>query len=251
MSDSTFPFSSSAQPDAEVEDAPASRRKPVVVGGVVAAVAVLAGGWFVLGGSGDGGPAAASAVRSASVSTTGTASGSVGKGAAVIAVPAAATDQVGRNPFKVLYVAPQAASAGTTTTGTPVGTASGATSGTSSTGTVPAPVSAPPSSTGAPAKTAVTTPNPQPSTPPKYLTVMNVDSVKNQVTFRLVDRTVTDPAKAQQDAVVKPGEVFATYFKLLGYGTVNDANNQPRNCTDLQYGDNRIKLCVGESYQVG
>ena len=78
-----------------------------------------------------------------------------------------------------------------------------------------------------------------------------VDPGANQVRFKLIDRAPEKPEDAETVVVVKPGEVFATYFKLIGYGTLLDANNQPRNCTDLLYGDTRLKLCEGESYQLG
>jgi hypothetical protein len=247
----TFPFETAtpvepAEPLDAVDQA-RSRRPLLVGGGLLGALVLAAGGWFFLHGSSDATSAGARLVvqhHKPAVAAPPAAA------APAAPVPAATTDHVGRNPFKALYVAPAAAAPGTTTSTT--GTASGATSGTTST----APKAGSTTSTTSTSTTSTTkptsaTPSPQPSTPPKYLTVKVVDPTANQVTFTLVDRTVSDPAKAQQNVVVKPGEVFATYFKLLGYGTVLDAGGQPRNCTDLQYGENRLKLCQGESYQVG
>lgn len=220
------------------EDEGQRRRRPRRLAGA-AAVAVLATGAFVsLGGGSSAAPAASSSLPSSNVVSAPKAAPAPGH------VPPPAAEPVGRNPFKALYVEPVAAPAAPA-----AGTASGATSGTTPAG---AAVAAAPATGGQPGSQPAGSAAPaQPQQPPKYLSVQSVDSAANQVTFTLVDRTVTDPKKATTTVVVKPGEVFATYFKLLGYGTVLDATGKPRSCTDLQYGDNRIKLCVGESYQVG
>lgn len=220
------------------EDEVRRRRPPRSLVGAAAVAVVATGAFFAVGSGSSAVTPVSSALpvsKVAPVPQTVPAPGHV---------PPPAAEPVGRNPFKVLYVEPVAAPAAPA-----AGTATGATSGTTPAG---AGLAVAPAAAGQPAaQPAGSTPVAQPQQPPKYLSVQSVDSAANQVTFTLVDRTVTDPKKATTTVVVKPGEVFATYFKLLGYGTVLDANNQPRSCTDLQYGDNRIKLCVGESYQVG
>lgn len=253
MTETTFPFETAAPEAAEERR---SRRSTLIAGGVIGAVVLAGAGWFFLHGGSDDATASAAPVSTAKRHAA--AAPVPAAPVPVVAVPAAATDHVGRNPFKALYVAPVTGPAGTesTTSGTATGTTSGTTStgATGSTTTTGGTTKTGTASTSTGTKTGTTgtaTPGPQPSQPPKYLTVKAVDAGANQVTFTMVDRTATDPAKASQDTVVKPGEVFATYFKLLGYGTLVDANGQPRQCTDLQYGDNRLKLCQGESYQVG
>jgi hypothetical protein len=250
MTENSFPFESVAEPPPfEDGDEGGSRKSVLLVGGVVASLVLGAGGFFLLnsgGGEDDEFAVPARAPQAAAPMEA--------EPAPVEVIPVATTEQVGRSPFKVLYVEPKAAPAGTTTEGTPTGTATGATSGTvdsgsgDSGGLVPGSGGAgsKPGSGGA----GETVPE-QPKTPPKHLTVVAVDAAANQVTFKLVDRAAEKPEDVEQSVVVKPGEIFATYFKLIGYGTMLDANDKPRNCTDLQYGDALLKLCERESYQVG
>ncbi len=254
MTENSFPFDQPVDGAAgpAVEE-PSERRSPVLLlGGVLGALVLGAGGWFfVTGGDADDEFAAPVTKRPPSVGSP------VQPAPEAVVVPVAATEAVGRNPFKALYVPPSGGSTGapgTTTEGTPAtGTGTGATSGAgtgTSGGTSKGAAGGTPTGQAPTAPVEGTTPPEQPKTPPKYLSVQVVDPAANQVTFKLVDRAAAKPEEAEQTVVVKPGEVFATYFKLLGYGTVLDANNNPRNCTDLQYGDALIKLCENESYQV-
>jgi hypothetical protein len=243
MSESSFPFESSAEA-APPEDTPESpSRKPALLaGGLVTSLLLGAGAFLLIGGGGDD--------RSDDLfvppQSPPVAAPAEAEPAPIEVVPAATTEVIGRNPFKARYVEPKASAgdAGTTAEGAAAGTASGVTSGTDG---------APTTSGGGsvPSGTTASGPAPaeQPKTPPKYLSLVVVDPVGNQVTFKLVDREAATPEKSEQTVVVKPGEIFASYFKLLGYGTLLDGNEKPRNCTDLQYGDSLIKLCENESYQ--
>jgi hypothetical protein len=253
MSESTFPFGEPVEAPLLEESEPKDSRKAVfAVAGVVASLVLGAGAFLVLGGGDDdvelgGPPPAPSAAAPVEAEP-----------APVEVVPVATTEQLGRSPFKVLYTEPKAASAGTTTEGDPSGTGSGATSGPVDAGTASAgggtgeALPGTTTTTGATGgSTGGSLPDEQPTAPPKFVKVDVVDADANQVAFALVDRTAERPEDRNQTVIVKPGEVFATYFKLLGYGTLKDAGGNDRKCTDLQYGDARLKLCEGESYQVG
>lgn len=247
MSDSSFPFDAPVDATAGMDDDTAGGRNPVVlIGGLVGAMVLAAGGWFLLGGD------AAEEDLALPVRAPKAAAPAPADSAAAVIVPAAATQTVGRNPFKALYVAPKAAAApaqgGTTTEGAPTGTSG--TGGEGATGSTGGAAGAAGGSTGGTSGGSKGVAE-QPKTPPKYLSVAVVDPNANQVTFKLLDREAAKPEDRDQTVIVKPGEVFATYFKLIGYGTLLDANNNPRNCTDLLYGDTRLKLCEGESYQLG
>jgi hypothetical protein len=247
MSESSFPFESSAEaaPPEDTETSP-SRKPALLAGGLVASLLLGAGAFLLVGGGGDdeaddlfvppqSPPVAAPAEA---------------EPAPIEVVPAATTEVIGRNPFKARYVEPKAspAGAGTTAEGAAAGTASGVTSGTDAPTTTSGGGTGPSGATSGGAAPVDPVPE-QPKTPPKYLSLAVVDPVGNQVTFKLVDREAATPEESEQNVVVKPGEIFASYFKLLGYGTMLDANDKPRNCTDLQYGDSLIKLCENESYQ--
>jgi hypothetical protein len=135
MSQDTFPFAEGSDTAAFADEAEPERNRKAVIaaGGVAAALVLAAAGYFFLGGSGDG------AVDSAFVP------GRVAHPA--VAAPKSATkpakklpapykEQLGRDPFKALYVLPAVAQAGpgVTATGT---TAPGVTPAVSGTGTVP------------------------------------------------------------------------------------------------------------------
>ena len=131
MSESPFPSSDAETADPEVD--PGSRRRTLVAGGALAAVVLAAGAFFLLGGNDaaeqelaapSGAPAAAPA-PSASPST----------------LPVASKIELGRNPFKALYVQPAAAPA-TSATSAPSAPPTGGTTGstgstTGSTGRTP------------------------------------------------------------------------------------------------------------------
>jgi hypothetical protein len=112
MTESSFPFDQPAEPlgmDQGHEDG--GRDGRLVLVGAVAAVALAGAGFVLLGGGGDvEEELAAAPVRPRAAATA-------AAPAPLEIVPVAATDVVGRNPFKARYVAPAVAPA--STTGTP------------------------------------------------------------------------------------------------------------------------------------
>jgi hypothetical protein len=148
MSQSTFPFSLDAEPDAEERDDQRNKKAIVVAGAVVAALVIGAAGYLLLGGSGDEADSAYVPVVHHPAVVTGSAATPK---KAVKKLPAAYDAQLGRDPFKALYVLPVAetGAAGSTTDSTvpaAVGTSADGTTtgsagtGTTSTGTGAAPV---------------------------------------------------------------------------------------------------------------
>lgn len=273
MSESTFPFADQAEP-APVDDEPGGgdRGKLAVVGGVALGLALFAGGFLLLTGGDDAETDLAVPIRPPAAAAP------AAEPEAVEVVPAALDQPIGYNPFKARYVAPEAAAAsgGEVPAGTTTGTTTGITSvtsagssatgngGTSTTITIKDDSTAGSSSSpevvevteqtdstdpGSPTGSSDPAPEPQPKTPPKLISLTSVDTAANQLTFEVLDRETGEADKGVETIIVKPGEVFATYFKLFGYGSLKDAGGEARNCADLLYGDARLKLCEGESYQ--
>jgi hypothetical protein len=114
MSQDTFPFVEGEDDAPFAEEGERNRKAVLIAGGVAAALVLGAAGWFFLGGSSD------SSTDSALVPTHQVRPAVVApKKAAVKPVkklPAAYKAQLGRDPFKALYVVPAA------TTTAPVGT---------------------------------------------------------------------------------------------------------------------------------
>ncbi|MCW2779260.1 MAG: hypothetical protein JWN17_2985 [Frankiales bacterium] len=169
MTESPFPFTPLDEAEAAEEAGGSNRRVLVLAGGVVAALALAATSFLVLGGSDDSTDVA---VASPVVRTTRAVQPAVAQRAPVKApakLPVAFTEDLGRNPFKALYVAPAAAAGPATdptltggaavapaTGGTTTGSTTGSTTTGSGTGTGTAP------STGG---STPTTTGPAPVTP--------------------------------------------------------------------------------------
>jgi hypothetical protein len=110
MSESTFPFDApeDAQSVAVEEDSSSAGRKPLLlVGGLLGALVLGGGGFFLLSGDDEltdelGAPAAKPPAAEVALESVPEA----------VVVPVAATQPVGRNPFKALYVVPKAAAGG-------------------------------------------------------------------------------------------------------------------------------------------
>lgn len=120
----------------EAPEASNNRRNILLVGGL-AAVVLAGGGYFFLAGGSSSDTASDSFVvphHKAPVTKTVAKKAPAAKAKTVI-VPATSTVPIGRNPFKVLYVAPvqtssTSSSGSTTTSSTTTGTTTGTTSGT-------------------------------------------------------------------------------------------------------------------------
>ena len=104
MTESPFP-STSAEPTSDTEAAPAGRRGRVVAGGLLVALALGAGAFFLLGGD------SADAEQELSAPGQVRAAAAPAPAATTTALPAVSTVELGRNPFKALYVQPVAAPA--------------------------------------------------------------------------------------------------------------------------------------------
>ena len=126
MSDSTFPFASE-QEDAAFDEG-SNRRPIVIVGGVVAALVLGAGGYLLLGGGGGAtndsfvaphvAGAAARAAAAAAKTNAAAKAHPAGASTAVKKLPTAYKEQIGRDPFKALYVVPAVTSDAPVTVGT-------------------------------------------------------------------------------------------------------------------------------------
>jgi hypothetical protein len=134
MSNETFPFADGEEALPYVEDATGNRRVVLLAGVIAAALLVGAGAWFLLGGSSSTNTAAFSPSARAPHVTTATKK-TVVKPAAKL--PAAYKAQLGRDPFRALYVVPVVAAPGTTTPGTTTTTPTTTGTGTGTTPTTP------------------------------------------------------------------------------------------------------------------
>jgi hypothetical protein len=132
MSQDTFPFVE-GEDTAAFEDEPSSNRRALfLAGGVAAALVLGAGGWLLLGGSSD---SATSAVVFPPRTKHATTSSTTGTTKASKPLPAPYKEQLGRDPFRALYVIPVAAAAPAAPAAGTVTTPTGTTTGTGTTGT--------------------------------------------------------------------------------------------------------------------
>ncbi|MCW2616099.1 MAG: hypothetical protein JWN08_3093 [Frankiales bacterium] len=199
MTESPFPFGAVEEPAAfEVVDEPAadSRRNLIALGGL-AAVVLLGGAYFLLGGDDE---------LVDDVAFTPRARPAVAPSASpqAVKVPVATKIDVGRNPFKALYVQPAAAAAAPTTV-TPVTTTPVTTTPVTTTpvGTTPIVIVTPTEgSTTAPAPQptsgGTTAPAP-PSTPTRTQSTLSLEGVTTKSgttvgTFVYDGKTVTGSA---------------------------------------------------------
>lgn len=142
MTETTFPFGDVDAMDPFVDEAESTgrdRRVLLMAGGVAAALALAAGSFFLLGGGDDAEaeaftPAAARprVAQQAAPTTRKVAT----KPPAAAALPVPFEDDLGRNPFKPLYVVPAAPAAAAATDPTlPTGGTTGTTTGSTTGGT--------------------------------------------------------------------------------------------------------------------
>lgn len=119
---SEFPFGSAAEPaqEAEAEAEPASRTRKLVALGGLAAVALGAGAFFLLGGSD-------APEQELGAAAPGPAATAPAPAASPAALPVASTVELGRNPFKALYVQPAVAPAAAPAVAAPTAPTSGGT----------------------------------------------------------------------------------------------------------------------------
>lgn len=131
MSESTFPFGGTAAETDETERR-GTRRALLLVGGVVATLVLVASSYLLLTGEAEEEsftvPPAARSVTAPAPTPR-----------AVVALPAAFDGDLGRNPFKALYVLPAGATDPQPSGGGATGTGGGATTPSLGTGAAPAP----------------------------------------------------------------------------------------------------------------
>ena len=241
MSDNSFPFGSTPQPQApelqtDTISATRDRKALVAVGGVVAAALVAGGAFFVLSSGGDDAVPAAAHSTATSVASPQVA----GPGAEPTSVPAVYRNDIGRNPFKALVTpttAPESASGGTSgPSGTGTGTSVGGPALPTSVPTLPtvtSPVGELPVLPGTGTAPAPTGGAPAPKPTPHSVSVLSVDPDNASASLEVDTKDYPD---------VKIDAVFATYFKLL---RVEDGK-----CTSMSFGDERFDLCAGETTEL-
>jgi hypothetical protein len=139
MTDDMFPFVEGEDAPTFAEAGDGNRKAVFVAGGLAAALVLGAGGWFLLGaGSSDGATASAFVPKVSSRSAAVTPKKAV---TPLKKLPVAYKAELGRDPFKALYVLPVAGpltpTTTTPTTTTPTGTGTTTTTGTGTTPTTP------------------------------------------------------------------------------------------------------------------
>lgn len=209
MTESTLPFGTS---DGSGDGSQSGRNRQLMLVLVAAlAVAIGVGAWFLLRG-GDDGSATVAVPRPVTTATT-TPTPTPTPQASAPAVPPAANVPVGHNPFKPLVVQPADNAAPGGSEGTPAVT--------------------PGATPGAPSNSLPT------STTPQSLTLNSVDVDKKTVAITLNGKPL----------VATSGQVFGSYFRLIGVVTV--ATDPIQYGAVFQYGDQSIQLYVGDSIDIG
>lgn len=222
MSQDTFPFADGAEP---YGDEPERNRKTILLAGGVAAALVVVGGYFLLGGSGS------TPVDSSFVSRPPKASAAAPKVQTPPAkkLPAAYKAQLGRDPFKALYVVPAAAPAASA-----------------------APAAAPPAApafggaqpaAAAPVAAAPTTGTPTTGTTRYSLKLVSISKPSPQVRF-------STWAVAGTSKTVIPGQRFGKYGELVVLAFGQNAKGVVDRAI-IQVGDDSpIDVMIGETVSV-
>jgi hypothetical protein len=248
MSESTFPFGASAEPESSElpveESAEGESRKPLLlVGGLVAALTLGAGAFLLLGGGDDTEEALAVPARPDSAAAAAP--------EAVQVIPAASGEVVGRNPFKALYTAPAAGgSTAGTQDGTPATDATPEEQATVVRLSAPTPVAPTPTTVTIPAAPTPLTPAPGTTAPgapapaapaPAPQPVVPDDGMRFPVTLLSIDaKTPGEGAPAvqfghaEEDFQVLLGKSFGRFQHLRVVGIVRE---DARSGVLLQIGD--------------
>lgn len=232
-------FSFAEEAPAAAEESSRDRRLLALGGGVAAAVVLVAGGWFLLHDGGDQSVAFAPAPRSVRPALVASAAPKP-----LVTLPPSTDVQLGRNPFKALYVAPAAPVAGTSANGT-------AANGTAANGPQPvtssAPLAARPTTSSAGAGTAAApvfpaAPAAAPTAPTDRtypLRLLAVDVRGQKATFQL------DGSKATATV----GKVFGALNELQLLQVGQDAlTGQPM--ATVQLGESRFDAPLGKTLYV-
>ena len=232
MSQDTFPFAT-GEDTGQYDVADAGNKKKLMIAGLAVAALVLGAGYFLMGGGGSDSadefiPRAPRVAKAAVVPQ-------VAAKTTAKKLPVAYQDQIGRDPFKALYVVPVAAPA---VAAAPAAATTSTSSGGSATTTT---------STGDTASTTAT----QPSAPPacvcatryalKLVSIAQTTSEEPRFTTWSVDGQKTTVLPAQRFG--KYGELVVLAFSKNAKGAVDKAI--------LQVGDDSpIEVAVGESNNV-
>jgi hypothetical protein len=171
---------------------------------------------------------------------------------AVLAVPAAYTAAVGRNPFQPALVPPNPPASSTAKATTKASVAPTPTP-------TPSPLIVIPTLTLAPTPTVTVTANPSPTvTVTATPSPTSLPTAPNAITLTLVradatntiDVTVTNGATTTPYNGITPGQVFGTYFKLVSI-LADTSGATPVYGADFEYGDQFLQLAEGQSAQLG
>ena len=228
MSESTFPFGGTDEPEAvavDTQDEDGGRKPLLVIGGLVGALALGAGAFVLLGGGG-----ADDAELDLAVPTRSAPDAAAPQQEAVAIIPAASADAVGRNPFKARYIAPvEAPAAAETATVDPAA--------------LPLPQQPVQITLAAPAPAPATAPAEQ--APAQYkLTLKAISEPQPEA------RTVTWEYEGKE-AKVLPGQRFGKYGELVVLAfTANEDGTQVTGAI-LQVGDAApFDAKLGQTYDV-
>lgn len=239
MTDSSFPFEQAEPAPVEDDAASGGRKHLVVLGSVVGALVLAGGGYFLLGSGGE-------AEEDFSVPTGQTLAAPPvqAQPAHVEVVPAASSEVLGRNPFKVLYSDTSgggAAAGGTATAGsgaapvtTPEIIEQSKPKAPAPAPTAPAPAPAPPGTAPAPAP-------PPPPPPPAPEPMPADDGVRYPITLLATDVVVEGEEGKQiswgfgeKGFEVLPGQPFGRFQHLRVMQIVDEPE---RKGVMLQMGD--------------
>ena len=234
MSQDTFPFAT-GEDTGQYADADAGNKKKLMIAGGAVAALVLGAGVFLMGGGGSEAgdefiPRAPRVAKAAAAPQTAVKT-------AVKKLPVAYEEQIGRDPFKALYVVPVAAPAAAAAPGVATTTTSSASGGSASTTT----------SDGDTASTTATQASAAPSCvcatryALKLVSISQTSAEEPRFTTWSVDGQKTTVLPAQRFG--KYGELVVLAFSKNAKGAVDKAI--------LQVGDDSpIEVAVGESNNV-
>ena len=229
MSENTFPFAEGEEAPSYVEEPDRNRTKFLIGGGVAAALVVAAGGYFLLGSGGSSDEEAFLAPHHAVKAVA----AAPKKVATAKKLPAPYKAQLGRDPFKALYVVPVAA---VVTTGTTTPTTTTTTGSTTTTGTGTGTGSTTPTTTGTGTGTT-------PTSTRYTLKLVSISKPSPEVRFTTWKVGTDSKTVIPAQRFGKYGEIVVLAFSKNASGVVDKAI--------IQVGDDSpMDVGIGESVSI-